>query len=200
MRHPQFKKMIAVLEQKKKFSYRKHTLYNDKIVVEIKSPKDVAKYEVDVYQVGAKLHYHAENTKAGKIALLFLILIPIMLHILMILKHNIENRSLILTYGCCYVLALLSLFKENADDIYLTGGEKNLVFFRNKPSEEKVLEFINLVINAKKEKIKQAHLFFDCYTDEEEYYSRLSWLRGEGIISQEEYEEAKIDFEIKRLL
>ncbi len=96
-------------------------------------------------------------------------------------------------------MALASLFKENAD-VYLTGGLKNLVFFRNKPSEEKVLEFINLIIEAKKEKIKKTYLIFDRYTNEEEYYARLSWLKNEGIISEEEYEERKIDFEIKRLL
>jgi hypothetical protein len=192
--------MIAVFEQKKLFSYRKHTLYEDKVTVEMKSAKDRAKYEVDIYKVGGKLHYHADNTTPGKVMFLILLLLPIALHVIMLVQKNLDTRTLLLTYACCYLLNLLGLLKENADDIYLTGGEKNLVFFRNKPSEEEVLKFIDLVIKTRKEKIKKDNLFFDRNTSEEEYYYRLLWLRDEGILNQEEYEVAKIDFEIKRLL
>jgi len=41
---------------------------------------------------------------------------------------------------------------------------------------------------------------FDNLTSEEEFYTRLNWLRGQDIISPEEYQDYKNSFDLLRLL
>ena len=48
--------------------------------------------------------------------------------------------------------------------------------------------------------MKKEYLAFDIDTDEEEYNHRLKWLKQEKLIIEEECDNAKIEFEIKRLL
>ena len=38
---------------------------NHRIAVELKTPRDTSKYEVNIRDTGEKLHYHSENTKGG---------------------------------------------------------------------------------------------------------------------------------------
>ena len=68
------------------------------------------------------------------------------------------------------------------------------------PTEEKVLSFIELIKTTKKEMFKKEYLAFDSDTDEDEYTDRLNWLKEQKLLTQEDYDNAKIDFEIKRLL
>ena len=84
--------------------------------------------------------------------------------------------------------------------IYLTGGNKNILFFRNTPSEKEVLEFIELIKRTKNSFIKKQYLAFDNDTDEAEYYHTLKWLKAQKILSDEEYENAKMEFDIHKLI
>ena len=192
--------IVGELEQKKKLSRRKFILYEDRIAVEIKTAQTTSKYEVDVRDTGDKLYYHAENTTGGKVLLACIFFIPTIILTIMFFRHTINSGQLAAAWFCCFAVAFLAYIKENADDVYLTGGQKNLYFFRAIPSEEKVLEFIDLVKRTKKESLKNEHLAFDDETDEDEYYDKLKWLKAQNILTHEEYENAKIDFEIKRLL
>ena len=47
---------------------------------------------------------------------------------------------------------------------------------------------------------KKEYLAFDSDTDADEYTDRLNWLKQQKLLTQEDYDNAKIDFEIKRLL
>ncbi|GEO08812.1 hypothetical protein [Segetibacter aerophilus] len=192
--------MIAVLEQKRGFNYRRHTLFADKVLVETKSTSKIDKYEVRIEKLGFQTQYQADNTMPGKIFLVVCILIPVALTISELLLHNVGMRNLIVNYVCWLGLAIFSIFKQHQDDIYLVGGDKNLVFYRNIPSEQKVLEFIELVIKATKDNIKNKYLTFDPNTPDEEYIARLNWLKETDMITEEELENYKIDLEIKRLL
>jgi hypothetical protein len=191
--------ILAEFEQKKRISRRKFVLYEDKIAVEIKTPQTTSRYEVDIRDTGDKLHYHAENTKGGKTILVCIFLIPIVMTILMLAGDSINSGQVLAVWFCCFVIAFLAYIKEHADDVYLTGGQTNLSFFRDIPSEQKVLEFIELIKSTKKENLKKEYVAFDNDTDEDEYYNRLRWLKEQRILTEEEYENAKIDFEIKRL-
>ena len=54
--------MTIEFVQKKRFGFRKHTLTNDKIIVESKSPKKNTKYEVKLNRLGFNIHYQADST------------------------------------------------------------------------------------------------------------------------------------------
>jgi hypothetical protein len=192
--------MIAVLEQKRGLNYRKYTLFPDKVLVETKSTSKINKYEVRIEKLGFQTQYQADNTLPAKIFLIICIAIPVALTILELLLHNVGTTTLVVNYVCWCGLALFSILKQHQDDIYLMGGDKNLVFYRNIPSEQKVLEFIDLIIKATKDNIKNKYLTFDPNTPDEEYLARLNWLKETEMITEEEFENYKIDLEIKRLL
>lgn len=192
--------MIAVLEQKRGFNYRKHTIFEDKVLVEMKSISKIDRYEIRVDKLGFQTQYQADNTLPGKIFFIVCLVIPVALIISELLFHNIGSRNLMVNCACWFFLALFALLKQNQDDIYLVGGDKNLVFYRNIPSEQKVLDFIVLINKTTKEYIKNKYLTFDPATPDEEYWARLNWLKETEMITDEEFEDYKIDLEIKRLL
>lgn len=192
--------MIAALEQKRGFNYRRHTLYEDKVLVEMRSIRKIDRYEIRIDKLGFQTQYQADNTLPGKIFLAVCVVIPTALIIVELAMHNIGLRNLMVNCLCWFGLALFSLLKQHQDDIYLVGGDKNLVFYRNIPSEEKVLDFIALINRTTKEYIKNKYLTFDPATSDEEYWARLNWLKETELITEEEFEDYKIDLEIKRLL
>ena len=192
--------MIAVLEQKRGFNYRKHTLFEDKVLVEMKSISKIDRYEIRIDKLGFQTQYQADNTLPGRIFLVVCIAIPVALTISELLLHNVGTRNLMVNYICWIGLAVFNILKQHQDDIYMVGGEKNLVFYRNVPSEEKVLAFIELINKTIKEYIKNKYLTFDPATPDEEYWARLNWLKETEMITEEEFEDYKIDLEIKRML
>jgi len=192
--------VVAEFEQKKRLSRRKYILYEDRIALEIKTPQTTSKYEIDILDLGDKLDYHAENTKGGFIILGCLFLIPVVLTILMLVEHTFNAGQVSGAWFCCFCLVFLAYIKEHVDDVYLTGGKKNISFFRNIPSEQEVIAFIDLIKQTKKECLKKEYLAFDSNTDEEEYYQRLKWLKDQKFLNDEEYENAQIDFAVKRLI
>ncbi|MCY7292761.1 MAG: hypothetical protein LH615_11340 [Ferruginibacter sp.] len=192
--------VVAKFEQKQRLSRRKYILYEDRIGLEMKGSETTSRYEVDLVDLGDKLHYHSENTTGGFIIFGCLLLIPAGMTFLWLTRNSFNSGQIAAAWLCGVVLIFLAYIKEHVDDLFLTGGTKNIYFFRNTPSEQKVLEFIELIKSTKKTFIKKEHLAFDEGTDEDEYYHRLKWLKDQKLLDDEEYENAKIDFEIKRLL
>lgn len=196
----QLNMVIAELEQKKRLSRRRYVLYENKVAVELKTPNETSKYEVDIMDTGDTLHYHAENTKGGYTILAILLLIPVIATIIYFVNQGVNSGQVAACWFCFVLILFLAYVKEPVDNVYLSGGKSNLLFFRTAPSEQTVLDFIELVKRAKKNLLKKEFLEFDDDTDEETYHSKLKWLKQQDIITGEEYEEAKLDFKIKRLL
>lgn len=191
--------MITVFEQKRFMSYRRHTLYNDRVVVETKTDKGKTKYEVKLEDLGFDLMYQSENRKVVKITSAVVIAILCWLVSMLIAKHSPELNGYIWAFVFPLILFTKLLLEKGKDDLFLTGGTKNLVFYRAVPSEEKVLEFIQLINKTTKNKIKDNYLSeFD--QNDDRYLDVLVWLKKRDIISPEEFEEYKLDFDIRRLL
>lgn len=187
--------MIKVFKQKRKFNYRIHTLYEDKIIVEYKTIKEIVKYEVKIDQIGFDTHYERENTIAGKIFFYFCLVFPFVCF----LPNKVDYSIIALNFGIFYFLAIIGYFKVNKDDVFLIG-HKNLVFYRSVPNENEVLEFIDLVISTSKEYLKSKYIVIDNHITEDEFVARLNWLLEMKIITSEELIDLKEEFKIKRLL
>jgi hypothetical protein len=100
----------------------------------------------------------------------------------------------------CWGLSVLNYLKQHQDDVFLIGGQKNLVFYREIPNESKVLEFIGEVISVSKTLLKAKYVVIDCTMSEEEFLGRLNWLVEREIISISEKSNLMQDFKIKKLL
>ena len=177
---------------------RRHILFSDRIIVEIKTLRKLDKYEVKLDRLGLDIHYQSDNTIVGKIFVVVCVLIVVASLFGIYLSKDkdvwIFNAILFGFLGC------FGYFKHHQDDIFLVGGNTNLVFYRDIPSEKDVLEFIEKVKDQEKRYLKEKFTVFDNTTEEKDFFNRINWLRDREIISHTEYLEYKTKFDTLRLL
>lgn len=187
--------------QKRRFGFRKHILTSDKIFVETTEDKENVKYEVRLDKLGFSLHYHADSTIPRIMVLgicaFFILFITIEYFVP---KSDVGIGTLIFVYLGGMIFASIFYLIPRRDNIYLVGGQKNLVFYRNVPDEKTVLEFIEKVKTQTKTYYKEKYTTFNSTTTEQEYYSILHWLQDIEVITQSEYAEYKANFDTQRLL
>ena len=197
-----FKEIILdkVFVQKQGANLRKYTLTEDKILVETRSLRKNEKYEVMLDNVGLDKLYKSDSTIPGKIFFFICLAIPIVLTIAKLLGANVDNNSIIINYVIWFALALVGYFKKSQDDIYLTGGQIALVFYRTIPSEKEVLEFIDKIIVASKKFVKEKYAKVNIDIPQEIFFGRLNFLLEKNVITESEYYEIKKEYELKKLI
>lgn len=181
-------------------NYRKYLLYDDKLVVEMKSTRQIDRFEIRLDKIGFEKQYQAENTFVGRTILWVLLFVFLGICGLAYVQNENKYPLIIIYSSLVFIIIALQIFKQPKDDIYLVGGQRNLVFYRKFPSEEETLKFVDQVIAASKKYIKEKYSVFDSNTLEPEYNARLIWLFQREIITREEMEELKDDFKIRQLL
>ncbi len=192
--------MIKEFTQKRGFNVRKFNLYPDKIIIESRTLRKIEKYEIKIDSIGFDTFYQADNVLVGKTVFIICIAAPIMMTILRLFPGQyISTANLIISYVICWAFALLNYLNQHQDDIFLQG-QQNLVFYRNYPKEQEVIEFINLVISTSKSYLKKKYFKIDDYTDENEFKNTMRWLLDKEIISVSEFEKIKYEFHVKKLL
>lgn len=194
-----FLRMKAQLQQKKGLNRRNFILMEDRIFVEDKSQNYNSKYEIGLEKLGNKLHYHAESNRQYKIGAMIIGSVYLTLFGFYIAGRMKGGEIMIMSVMMAILLAIL-LLRPYKDDIFLVGGQTNLAFFRTKPSEKEVLEFIDTIKATQKNYLKQKYTAFDNYTHPEEFFARIGWLKSENIITNEEFEDYKNSFELLNLL
>jgi len=191
--------MEIIFEQKKRGNLRKYILYSDKILVETDNTSKNQKYEVKLDKLGRNIFYQSDSMASAKGGLYFSIACPIFIWIIYFSATLPIGVPIIVTFACL-ITVLAILLRKREDDIYLTGGQSNLVFFRAIPSEESVLDFIHKVINASKAYLRNKYGIIDTNIPEDVFLSRLNWLKEEEIISEKEFYELKDEYKIKKII
>jgi hypothetical protein len=192
--------MQTVFEQKNRFNLRKYTLFSDKILIETKTIRENQKYELKLDKIGRNIHYQSDSTTVGKIAFYICLAIPIILWIIYFFApEKMDSGAATINTVIWWLLALMNILKKSKDDIYVTGGQINLEFFRTIPNEETVLEFINKVINTSKAYLIHKYAIVDVNIPEDVFLGRLNWLKDEEIICEKEFDELKNEYKIKKL-
>ena len=192
--------MPQQLIQKKGINYRKHTLHTDKIVVEYRTIAKTHLYEVKLDDIGYNKEYISVNPVGHKIFLGICILLPITYIIEGLQENSLHWFPATLFILMCVVLAAFFNFKKQVDDVYLTGGKQQLVFYRNLPDEKEVELFTAEVIRASRTFIKSKYARFDAFTQEADFSHRLNYLREHDIITDREFYKLLSDFKTSRLL
>ncbi len=192
--------IIKEFIQKRGFNIRKFYLYPDKVIIESKTLRKIEKYEIKIDTIGFDTFYEADNILVGKIVFIICIVAPIFMTILRLFPgQSISNVNLVISYIFCWGFALINCLKQHQDDIFLKG-QQNLVFYRNYPSEQEVIEFINLIVSTSKNYLKKKYFRFDDYTAENEFKNTMRWLLDKEIISVSEFDKIKNEFHVKKLL
>ena len=192
--------MTEEFQQKSWSNFRKYTLISDRIIVETKTLRKIDKYEVKLDRVGLDTYYQSDNTIAGKIFLAVCVVLVIASIVGYFLSNEKDSGIWIFNAILWLLMGCFAYFKKHQDDIYLVGGQNNLVFYRDIPNEKAVLEFIDKVKEQAKKYMKAKYTIFDSTTVEQDFYSRINWLRDREIISYSEYADYKSNFETQKLL
>lgn len=195
--------MNKTLEQKRGLNLRKHTLFDDYILVETKTIQKYERYEVKLDQIGWEKFYKAEPILLAKIFFYLCLALPSILTLMILLGiEGFELGTFVFNWVLWSIFALLLYYriKNPPDDVYLTGGQRNLLFYRAVPNEADVTQFLNQVIAASKIYIKEKYAKADIDIPQEVFHGRLNWLKERDIISESEYREMKIEYDNKKLL
>lgn len=192
--------MTKIFEQKRGLNSRKFILLHDKVLVETKTLRKNQKFEILLNNVGHEIFWQSDSTILGKVFFYVCIAVPFVLIIIMLISHQIDNRTIWINCAVLWLLALLNYAKQHEDDIYIVGGQRDLSFYRTIPSEEKVLEFINEIISTSKNYLKENYTIVDVTIPEDVFLGRLHWLREKKIISDIELHELKSEYNVKKLL
>lgn len=191
--------MNNVLEQKRGFGRRTFTLLEDRILVETRESQKNSKFEVKLDQIGYDIYYQSESRMSSILLVgICMLVMLIFLGVLLFDKNSSISATIIFIIIMGSIMTLPVLIKRK-DDIYITGGEQYLVFFRTVPNEEYVLSYIDKIITTSKQYLKKKYAVVDMYVPEEIFLNRLSWLLEKEIISRNEFEELKSDYITKKL-
>ena len=193
--------MQTIFEQKSGLNLRRYTLYSDKILIETKTIRENQKYELRLDKIGHNIHYQSDSTTVGKIAFYICLAVPIILWIIHFFNpEKMESGVATINTVLWWLLALMNILKKSKDNIYITGGQNSLEFFRTIPNEETVLDFINKVINTSKAYLRHKYGIVDVNIPEGVFFGRLNWLKEEEIINEKEFNELKNEYNIKKLI
>lgn len=192
--------LIAGLTQKKGFDYRNHYLYADKVLVEMKTDGKIQKYDINLELLGFNLHYEAESPRRRMMLIAAIFGVPAFCGIVLLLTDTIGLAFFTGLYLLsALVAAAIYFYKAPQDDVFLVGGQKSLVFYRNIPTEENVSDFIEIVVKTTKEYYRNKFTQFDKTTRYEVFNWRMIWLRENGLIDEAQFNDVMEDFKISRL-
>ncbi|MGM1057252.1 MAG: hypothetical protein ACQEWG_15300 [Bacteroidota bacterium] len=191
---------MNAIKQKKGFESRAYTLTpeSDFIEVEFNTIKDKYRYKVHLTEVGNEILYQADNLLVGKIFMAFTTLVAISSAAYYFLANPEEPGFYIVCAIVFGVISIFGIFVPNVDDLVITNGSKTITLFRNKPNEEKVVEFANLLIARANDKKKEMMINFDL--NEDQFNTNINWLHMMKMIDKTELAQLQEDFNLKKLI
>lgn len=178
------------LHQRKVLNYRKFRLHPDRIEIETKEGGKLNRYEIPIEEIGFKKSYQADSNIFARLVWYFFIAAPFFIIAMYFIINNPETldiKSMVISSGCFWIVAILGLLHPMQDDVILEGY-RNISFYRNKPDEQKVTEFIDEVVKTAKK--YQLDRYIDINEDitKEDLLNRLKYLKERDIITQEEFD------------
>lgn len=176
--------------QRKVLDYRKFRLHPNRIEVETKEGGKLNRYEIPIEEIGFKKSYQADSNIFAKLIWYFFIVAPFFIITMYFIINNPETldiKSTVIASGGFWIVAILGLLHPMQDDVILEGY-RNISFYRNKPDEKEVTEFIDEVVKTAKK--YQLDRYIDMNEDitKEDLLNRLKYLKEKDIITQEEFE------------
>lgn len=188
------------LIQRKVLNYRKFKLYPDRIEIETKESGKLTRYKVAIDEIGYNIIYQADKNILAKLVWYIFMAIPFFIIAMYFILDNPESLDLkttIIVAGGFGIVAILGLLHPMQDDIILEGY-RNITFYRDRPDEETVNNFIEEVIKTAKAYLRDKYIDLDEDITEEELSYKLKYLKEKNIITQEESDVILETFKDKR--
>lgn len=186
------------IKQRKGLETRKYSIRDEFVEVEYNTLREKLKYKIQLTEIGNEIEYEADNTILGKIMFAITALITSTCLILYLISYSEDPGTFALNAMIWGILSTFFILKPNKDDIIITNGNKVIRLFRNKPNEKEVLDFANNLIEISNTKKKEMLINFELSQDQ--FLENIDWLLHIKMIDQQEYENLRVEFEIKKLL
>ena len=97
-------------------------------------------------------------------------------------------------------LGLLAFLSPMRNEVHLVGGAQQVTFLLDRPSKKEMEDFIEEIIKRSRKILLEKFGKIDPDLPEETQINNLYWLKNRGIISEEEYEELKLEYKERRLI
>ena len=177
------------LLQKKFPNVKKFNLQNKRVDVFEKSLTEELEYSIDYLELGNKLI--KKKGFKGRIGELFLwpyVILNLGLLIHTLITDPASNMIVFWVFGSGFFIgiSLLAHFSVKTKVLFITGGQKSLELFQDKPDEVTVNEFLIALQQKIKESYIEEYLKFYDTTPVEYKKSQIEWLNRIDILTCDE--------------
>lgn len=97
-------------------------------------------------------------------------------------------------------LGSLAFFSKMRNELHLVGGSAQVMFLLDSPSKVEMEKFIEEIINRSRKVLLEKYSKIDPDLPEDTQINNLYWIKERGLISEEEYEDLKLEYKNQRLM
>jgi len=192
-----------ILKQKQGGKRKEFELINNtELRIREKQSGELKEWTVKLDMIGHSLIYQEATRKRFYIMSSFLVAFLLFITIALYMSDDFTGNLpvVIVSYVIIISIILLSLLSPLKKEIHLVGGNVNLTFFKENPSPEAVITFINEIIKLSKQQLLNKYAKIDPELPEETVFTQLNWLKNRDLITEEEYKELKNEYKTQRLI
>ena len=176
------------LLQKRGFRRKRFVIRENILRVETKDTNTTEAYEVSYEEIGDRIII----TKASKRIFFASLFLPAVLMMGVAFPSMAGEYLHQTSYWVMLILfSLISVvlyFSTNYHRLVLSGGRRDLEFFRDRPSAAEVDAFVAKLLEKRKNYLKEKYTAFDETLSIDAQMSQLYWCKNNDIISEQEYE------------
>ncbi|KGX87130.1 hypothetical protein [Pontibacillus marinus] len=188
-----------MFKQRKFLSLRQYELQKDGVKVKAKGITNNHEYKINFETLGRDIEYYKNGSLGWLIGAIITTIVP-----LGVLIEDFFLGTEEASFGAGFFYLSISFicftvyFSKAKNYLIITGGSHNLAFFKNKPSSYDLSEYIEDILLARKDYLRDKYTKIDIgysFEDQVNIYRRL---REEKIITEQEYEnlvKVRIDYE-----
>ena len=173
-----------------KFPSRKiFRLQETKVDVFDKTLTEELEYSIDYLELGNKLvRKKGMKSRIGQLFLIpyFILTFGLFIHTVITDPNSNMIPFWLLGSGFFLGISLLAHFSVKTNLVYITGGNKTLELFQNKPDTDSVNKFITELQTRIKKSYQKEFLKFGDSTPDEFRIGQIEWLNRIDMISDEE--------------
>ncbi len=192
------------LIQKQGSRRNEFNLSGNTLHVKTKSMGETKEWSVDVEYIGEERFYKTHSRLGPRIVGVLFFMVSIVSIVGFFLEKDWSNGdnigALILGVFLFGGLGALAFFAPLRNELHLVGGSAQIMFLLNSPSKEKMEDFIQEIIKRSRTVLLEKYTKIDPDLPEETQINNFYWLKQRGLISEEEYEDLKLEYKTKRLM
>ncbi|RIH63334.1 hypothetical protein D1164_20320 [Mariniphaga sediminis] len=192
------------LKQKQGARYREFELQDNILHVKTKSMGEKNEYTIDIEFLGDEKFYKTHSRLGPRIiGIVFFAIMLIAIYGFLLEENRSESSNIVgLVLGIIVGggIGLLAFLSPLRNELHLVGGSSQVMFFLNSPSKEEMENFVEEIIHRTRSVLLEKYGKIDPDLPEEIQMNNLYWLKNRGLISEEAYENLKLEYKTRRLM